>query len=348
MALNPELISSLAAWRRGKLARRSNADTVVSRCRRTLLSLTVFGELTTWRDVRPDIVDNYITERLDVVKADTVARDVAALREWLEWNEERELSGPVRSQYLRGRIVEKRQANRFALTDTQAEWLLQRAWWVQRGQKSLKFLCPSSGRRKSAWCAHWEPGGFHLFTRFGLELGLRPRELFWLAWEDFNETDSGLVLSVQDHGHEGRAINEVKAGRHSRRQLVVPDGLRAELETWRDDREKDGSLRRFLFAWPRPDKREGWIKPEISFIFKALKEELPNADGTVGDKRLVCNTLRKTCGQRLRRKGLDYFAIAQFLGHSATTCMRYYVEDCREDEAFDAVTCAPVRLWQSG
>src|SRR5690606_31704011 len=135
----------------------------------------------------------------------------------------------------------------------------------------------------------------------------------------------------------GRVLNEVKKGRYSWRRLIVPAGLRQDLEAFKKAMEAAGTLRRFLFAWPRPDKVEGWIKPEIHFIFKALQREM-------NEPRLRCNTLRKTCGQRLRRSGLDYFAIAQFLGHSATTCMRYYVQDCREDEAFDATTCKPVSL----
>lgn len=347
LALNPAVKENLAKWQASSLARRKHGRAIYTRCRRFLLWMHAHNEakLTSWQDVRPVLVDNFIKERLEPpagsgfrpVSPGTVARDVAALREWLEWNEELELTGPIRSQYLVGRIVDKRQVDKFVLTDEQADWLLQRARWVKTGQTSLKFIEPGTGKRKSAWCAHWPEGAFLLFCRLGLVMGLRPRELFWLAWEDFTPKGDTAVLRVQDHWDGNKLINEVKRGVASARRLLLPAELWSELQAFRGREEQAGRLRRFIFAIEAPDRPCGWIKPEIHFIFKALKLEL-------GDSRLVANTLRKTCGQRLRDKGLDYFAIAQFLGHSPTTCMRYYVQDCREDEAFDPATCKPVRL----
>lgn len=346
-ALNPAVKESLALWQASRLARRKHGRAIFTRCLRFLHRVHTQHAVnfTSWLDVRPEIVDKYIAERLEPppgsgfapVKPGTVARDVAALREWIEWCEERELTGPVRSRYLIGRVVDKRTVDKFVLTDEQADWLLQRAQWVKTGQTSLKFIEPGTGKRKSAWCAHWPEGAFRLFCRFGLELGLRPRELSWLAWEDFTEGPSGAVLAVQDHWEGTRLINEVKRGVSSKRRLLVPADLWTQLEEYKAREEQAGRMRRFMFAIEAPDRQGGWMKPEIHFIFKALKLEL-------GDNRLVANTLRKTCGQRLRDRGLDYFAIAQFLGHSPTTCMRYYVQDCREDEAFDPATCRPVKL----
>lgn len=348
-ALNPALSKNLAEWRECRLSRRKHGRAIYTRCLRFLSWANTQNctEITTWLDVRPAIVDKFLQERLEPppgsglqpVKPGTVARDVAAVREWLEWNEENDLAGPIRSRYLLGRVVDKRDISKFTLTDDQATWLLQRARWVKAGQRSLKLIEPGTGKVKSAWCAHWPEGAFHLFVRFGLELGLRPREMFWLAWEDFTDLNGTGVLLVQDHVQEGTnvVINEVKKGSNSRRKLVVPASLWTELQEFKIREEKEGRLRRFVFAVEAPDVRGGWKKPEVHFIVKALKREL-------GDDRFVLNTLRKTCGQRLRRAGADYFAISQFLGHSATTCMRYYVQDCRDDEAFDPATCRPVSL----
>jgi integrase len=351
--LNPDLLKNLRDWWELKLAHLRHGRAIYTRCLR-VVSWAYSQDaktITSWMDFRPTLIDKFLKHRLEptcgagvekVVKSGTVARDVAAVKLWLEWNEESELTGPIRSRYLAGRVTDKREISKFALSDEQAGWLLQRSMWIYAGQSSLKFegtakRAGGAPRMKSATCTHWRPGAFHLFVRFGLELGLRPRELFWLAWEDFSRGEDGrIAVEVQDHGEGNRVLNEVKKGSFSHRRLILPADLARELE---DCRESWGgtSARRFLFAYPRPDKPGGWIKPEISFIFKALKREM-------NEPRLVCNTLRKTCGQRLRRAGLDYFAIAQFLGHSATTCMRYYVSDCRDTEAFDPATCKPVQL----
>lgn len=350
-----------------RMGQRHNAQTArakVSRLRRFTDWLRVAGvTLNDWRDVTPALVDRFIAWRSEtpaahrwrslpgeddagrLVKPATIARDVESLARWLAWNEEREMAGSIRSVYLRGRVTERRQGDTFSLTKAQQAELLRCAWLVRQGQSDLKWTAPGrkrgTMRRKSATCTHWPAGAFHAFCRLGLELGLRPRELFWVAWEDLAELGDGrAVLEVRDHHAEvnGRRvlINAIKT-RQSRRKLLVPADLWAELQALREGLHAAGDLRRFLFAVRDDRTPHGWAKPEISFAFRALKEAL-------AEPRLVCNTLRKTCGKNLRDAGLDYFAVAQFLGHSPQTTLQHYVSDCRQEEAFDPVNARPVKL----
>lgn len=360
------LAGNVRAWV-DRMSQRHNAQTArakASRLRRFTDWLRIAGiTLSDWRDVTPALVDRFIAWRMEtpaahrwrqvpgeaeggrLVKPATIARDVEALARWLAWNEEREMTGSIRSVYLRGRVSERRQGDTFSLTRAQQDELLRCARLVQRGQDALKWSAPGKKRgtmrRKSATCTHWPPGAFHAFCRLGLELGLRPRELFWVAWEDFSELGEGrAVLEVRDHHAEvnGRRvlINAIKT-RQSRRKLLVPADLWAELTSLRESLQAAGDLRRFLFAVRDDRTPHGWAKPEISFAFRALKDAL-------AEPRLVCNTLRKTCGKNLRDQGLDYFAVAQFLGHSPQTTLQHYVSDCRQEEAFDPVSAKPVKL----
>src|SRR5690606_29180958 len=103
-----------------------------------------------------------------IVQPATVARGVEALKAWLAWNEEREFAGPIRSQYLSGRVKSRANEDKFALSPAQQVRLLELAKQVEPGQKSLWFIEPGTGKRKSAWCAHWPKGAFHAFCRIGL------------------------------------------------------------------------------------------------------------------------------------------------------------------------------------
>lgn len=89
LALNPAVKENLAKWQASSLARRKHGRAIYTRCRRFLLWMHAHNEakLTSWQDVRPVLVDNFIKERLEPpagsgfrpVSPGTVARDVAAV-----------------------------------------------------------------------------------------------------------------------------------------------------------------------------------------------------------------------------------------------------------------------------
>ncbi|MBX3459227.1 MAG: tyrosine-type recombinase/integrase [Planctomycetes bacterium] len=316
-------------------------------------------ELQDWRDVTPLVLDQYVAHRkaddgsgrhrkgpARALKPDTIMRALQDLRLWIEFNEERELTGAIRSQYLRGRVRETRTPDQFALSPAQTARVLELALLAHRdndGPDRLRFT--EGDKRKAAWCVHFAPRAFWLLCRLGLSLGLRPRELFWLAWDDFTPRGTGAVLEVRDHSIErdGRLVhvNTIKTPQ-SRRKLLVPAELWAELRAYQARQESERLAGEtpapFLFA-VRDDRQAcGWAKPEVSFIVRAMKEAL-------GEPRFRLNTLRKTCGTNMRRdKSLDYFAVAQFLGHSPATTLKHYVKDAADDQAMDPATGKPVDL----
>lgn len=359
------LARSTAAWEARMRARynEQTARSKISRLRRFTDWLAHEGvRLNDWRDCTPSLVDRFIQYRMvtpaanawgrqpgdhqpggKLVKPATIARDVEAIAAWLRHEEEAAMTGPIRSQYLRGRVPDKRDGDTYALTAEQQAELLRLSWMIVKGQSELKIYMRHRGKVKckSATCTDWPPRSFHAFVRICLELGLRPREAFWVNWQDFTALGDGqAVLEVRDHQVEiaGRAVpvNSVKT-KQSRRKLLVPADLWTELQELREVLRKAGDVRPFLFAQRDDSVRCGWRKPEISFAFKALKEAM-------AEPRLRCNTLRKTCLKNLRDKGLDLFQIAALAGHAPQTTMQWYVSEAREGEAFDPSTAQPVRI----
>lgn len=114
---------------------------------------------TTWRAVTPVLLDNFVAHRLKTPSArgfwpkpDTIKRDLQAIRDWLIWNEERELTGPIRSAHTNRPLPQQEREEIHVVTQEQEDFILRRSRWIYEGSRGLRF--PEKGRVSPLLPAH--------------------------------------------------------------------------------------------------------------------------------------------------------------------------------------------------
>lgn len=322
-------------------------------------------ECTAWQDVRPALLDNFVSYRLRTPSArgfwpkpDTVQRDLIAIRNWLCWCEEQELTGPIRSAHVMRPLPRQERDEIHVITPDQERILLERARWVVEGGRGLRFPALRDGKQVmvNARQTGWRPGAFKLYVLLMLRCGLRPAEALKLRWDELRLQDQPPLIRMRRRYNEyGRPIRKLKTSKsedaitlarrippgHRDQWSGVSEGfdLVEELELYQQQERAAGTLNPWVFGQEAPDRSDGEF-PDDAFIWRALKHE-------TGDQKLRAYSCRHTLGTRLAARGFSSEQIARVLRNTPRVCERHYIAGTRELDAFDVHTGQRVQVRHS-
>jgi integrase len=317
---------------------------------------------TTWRDTNPALLDEFVQHRLGTPSArgfwpkpETISRDLVAIRDWLVWNEERELTGPIRSAHAMRPLPRAEREEIHVITVEQENVILDRARWVQDGARGLRFPNVRDGREvmTNARQTGWLRGAFSLYVLLMLRCGLRPAEALKLRWDEVFLDANPPVLQLRRRFDEyGRPLRKLKTAK-SQDAITIARYVRVEhrdqwsgpaegydlvelLRDFRDELKQADAYGPWVFGKCEPFTGEVEY-PDDAFIWRALKYE-------TGDARVKAYSLRHTLGTRLAARGFTAEQVARVLRNTARVCERYYIAGTREHDAFDIRTGQRVQV----
>lgn len=319
-------------------------------------------DCTAWRDVNPVLLDEFVAWRLQTPSARgfwpkpaTVQRDLITIKKWLVWNEERELTGPIRSAHAMRPLPAEEREDVHVITPQQEKVILDRARWVAEGNRGLRYPDNVNGKpvMKNARQTGWVPGAFKLYLLLMLRCGLRPAEALKLRWDEvFLEADPPMLQLRQRHDEYGRPMRKLKTAK-SQDAITIARFVRREhrdewsgpaegydlvkeLRSFRDEAKREGRFGPWVFG--RCEELTGEVEfPDDAFIWRALKHE-------TGDTRLKAYSLRHTLATRMAARGFSVEQIARVLRNTTRVCERYYIAGTREHDAFDVHTGKRVQI----
>lgn len=319
-------------------------------------------DCTAWRDVNPVLLDEFVAHRLQTPSArgfwpkpETVQRDLVAIRSWLIWNEERELTGPIRSGHAMRPLPAQERDEVHVITPEQEKIILDRARWVVEGGRGLRFPNVRDGRQvmTNARQTGWVPGAFRLYVLLMLRCGLRPAEALNLRWDEVLLEANPPILQLRRRYDEyGRPLRKLKNANAENAvtiaRYVRPEhrdewsgpgegyDLVKELRSFRDEAKREGRFGPWVFG--RCDEFTGEVEfPDDAFIWRALKHE-------TSDQKLKAYSLRHTMATRMAARGFTAEQIARVLRNTTRVAERYYIAGTRELDAFDIQTGQRVQV----
>lgn len=143
-------------------------------------------------------------------------------------------------------------------------------------------------------------------------VGIRPQDGLALEWGHI-----GTKLQVIQKNVDGNIQPGSKTGMDYRRQVILPDPVRADLEGWRV--ASGGSTQGLVF--PRPTDRLPWKETDYrNWRSRAFSK----AARATGLGNLNPYDLRHTCASLLAAAGWNHLEIAAQLGHSPETSVKVY------------------------
>lgn len=320
------------------------------------------SKYTTWCDTVPKLLDEYVQWRLKTPSArgfmpnpDTIKRDLQVVRDWVLWNEERELTGPIRSAHVIRPLPKHEREEIHFLTPEQEKFILDRARWIHEGGRGLRFPDVRNGRETmtNARQTGWVEGAFRLYFLLMMRQGLRPAEAMHLRWDEvFLDADPPLMKLQRIEDDEGKAVRGLKTKKsedavtiarcirpEARDQWSGPSegvDLVAELREFKDRQKAECTLGDWVFG-----KVDQWtneiVFPDDSFIWRALKHE-------TNDPNLKAYSCRHTVGTRLSARGFQAEQVSRVLRNTARVCERYYIAGTRLRDAFDINTGQRVQV----
>lgn len=143
-------------------------------------------------------------------------------------------------------------------------------------------------------------------------VGVRPQDALALEWGHI-----GKKMQVIQKNVDGRIVPGSKTGMGYRRQVNLPDPVRADLESWRV--ASGGANQGLIF--PRPSDRLPWRETDYRNWRVRLFGKAAEAAG-LGN--LNPYDLRHTCASLLAAAGWNHLEIAAQLGHSPETSVKVY------------------------
>ncbi len=143
-------------------------------------------------------------------------------------------------------------------------------------------------------------------------VGIRPQDGLALNWNHI-----GTKLQVIQKNVDGVILPGAKTGMGYRRQVNLPDPIRADLEGWRV--ASGGSTQGLIF--PRSTDRLAWKETDYRNWRNRAFNKAAEAAG-LGD--LNPYDLRHTCASLLAAAGWNHLEIAAQLGHSPETSVKVY------------------------
>lgn len=311
------------------------------------------GKFTRWTDVCPTLVDNFLcvrckclTRKGTYVNIHTVERDLIALKEWVVWNEEQEMTGPIRSPYIMRPLPAVPHEEVHFLSPEEEQAILDRSRWIYEGARGLRFPEERKGRQvlTNARQTGWERGAFRLYFLLMMRQGLRPFEAIKLRWDDMSLYSKPAFMRLQPllNSDSGRSLKTPKSA-----DAITIARAATTLDEWSGPCEKIdllAELRRFatnahgpwVFGTEDPFTKQV-VFPDDDFIWRALRYELK-------DKKLRAYSCRHTVGTRMSARGFSAEEIARVLRNSPRVCERFYIAGTRERDAFDINTARRVQI----
>lgn len=143
-------------------------------------------------------------------------------------------------------------------------------------------------------------------------VGIRPQDGLALDWSHM-----GAKLRVIQKNVDGKILPGSKTGMGYRRQVNLPDPVRADLESWRV--ASNGGTEGLIF--PRPTDDLPWKETDYRNWRRRVFSQAADAAG-VGS--LNPYDLRHTCASLLAAAGWNHLEIAAQLGHSPETSVKVY------------------------
>lgn len=319
------------------------------------------GDYTTWRDTVPALLDDYVQHRLQTPSArgfwpkpDTVKRDLFALRDWLLWNEERELTGPIRSAHVIRPLPKQERNEVHTITPMQEQFILERSRFIFEGCRGLRFPDKRNGQdvMTQARQTGWERGAFRLYFLLMIRCGLRPAEALHLRWDEvYLDCEPPILKLKRIMSEGGDYVRKLKTAK-SEDAITIPRYVRPEhrdrwsgpsegvdlvkeLREFREQLTAAGKIGEWVFGreW-RPGDFEF---PDDAFIWRGLKHETNDPD-------LKAYSCRHTVGTRLAARGFSSEQIARVLRNTSRVAERYYIAGTRMRDAFDVATGQRVQV----
>jgi len=265
-------------------------------------------------ELGPAVIDRWRTNRMQLVKAETVNRDLAALRAALgkavEWGYLP--SHPLES--FKPLKTDKRKKTQRALTTDEEKRLIQ-ALNAREEKKRTERESANEWRRRRRKTEYRSLDGRYVdhltpAVLLSLNTGLRRGELFALTWKDV-DLDRG-ILTVR---------GETAKSGHTRRIELNKTAL-AILRRWKLQTGGSG----MVFAGRAGNLKN--LKKSYGAVLEAAKIA---RDGSV-----TWHSLRHTFGTRLAAAGVPPHTVQALMGHAdLQTTMRYF--HVTEDERRSAV-----------
>jgi integrase len=311
---------------------------------------------TTWRAVTPVLLDNFVAHRLKTPSArgfwpkpDTIKRDLQAVRDWLIWNEERELTGPIRSAHTNRPLPQQDREEVHVVTQEQEDFILKRSRWIYEGSRGLRFPEIVNGKEvlHNACQTGWEKGAFRLYFLLMIRCGLRPDEALHMRWDEiYLESNPPFFKLKRMYDEHDKPLRKLKTAKSedavSIARYVRPEDrdewsgasegvdLVKEIRDFKDQLRTEQKLTPFVFGRLDPFVNN-YTFPTDSFIWRALKYECK-------DNKLKAYSCRHTVGTRLAARGFSSEQIARVLRNTSRVCERYYIAGTRVHDVFDVST----------
>lgn len=143
-------------------------------------------------------------------------------------------------------------------------------------------------------------------------VGIRPQDALALEW-----VHVGDELTVVQKNVDGEIIAGSKTGLGYRRKVSLSETVAADLGTWGDSRGDSKSK----YVFPRPKDGEPWRQHDYS---NWRKRKFMRGVELVGVEIERPYDLRHTCASLMASTGSTHVEIAQQLGHSPETSVRFY------------------------
>lgn len=310
-------------------------------------------KFTRWNDVCPTLVDNFLcvrckslTRKGTYVNIRTVERDLIALKEWILWNEEQEMTGPIRSPYIMRPLPTAPREEVHFLTPSQEQSVLDRSRWIYEGSRGLRFPETRNGKPNmhNARQTGWRRGAFRIYFLLMMRQGLRPSETVQLRWDDLFLYSKPAFMRLRPmlNSESGRVLKTAKSA-----DAITIARAATHSDEWSGPCERIdllAELRRFaakangpwVFGVEDPFTKQP-IFPDDDFIWRALRYELK-------DEKMRAYSCRHTVGTRMSARGFSAEEIARVLRNSPEVCQRFYIAGTRERDAFDINTARRVQI----